>query len=207
MAAALPTWCDAAFTAESPEIIAREEGAHTEFKRQVPDNTHDIAKDIVAFATSGGGVVLVGVSNTGEVVGFAEDSVEARDQKLSRVRGIVEKIQPKVKFETKLGQHECKSVLGVFVAREQSEPIFLSSDIVYVRDGASSRPASYAEIKELVWKHPSSDSRRKQEELALKRQQDFDQLMLDRRRAHDQEMAKMHEEGRKQREYLIQRLY
>lgn len=88
MSTALPKWADGAFSAEIPDIIARGEGSHTEFKRQVPDNTHDLAKDIVAFATSGGGVVLVGVSNSGEVFGFAEDSVEARDQEMSRVRGI-----------------------------------------------------------------------------------------------------------------------
>ncbi len=52
-------------------LAAIGEGQFLEFKRRIPDGRR-LAKEIVAFANSGGGNLLVGVSDAGEVVGLRD---------------------------------------------------------------------------------------------------------------------------------------
>jgi hypothetical protein len=52
-------------------LAAIGEGQFLEFKRRVPEGRR-LAKEIVAFANSGGGNLLVGVSDAGEVVGLRD---------------------------------------------------------------------------------------------------------------------------------------
>ena len=52
-------------------LAAIGEGQFLEFKRRVPD-AERLAKEVVAFANSGGGNLLVGVSDAGEVVGLRD---------------------------------------------------------------------------------------------------------------------------------------
>ena len=59
---------------ELTQIISLGEGAHVEFKRRVP-NAERIAKEVIAFANTKGGRVLLGVSDDGTIVGV-QDPVE-----------------------------------------------------------------------------------------------------------------------------------
>ncbi len=49
------------------DLLATGEGARTEFKRAMPS---DLGREICAFANATGGVILLGVSDAGEVVGI-----------------------------------------------------------------------------------------------------------------------------------------
>lgn len=51
------------------ELVLRGEGRFLEFKKKT-DNPEKIVKEMVAFANSGGGVLLVGVSDNGELAGL-----------------------------------------------------------------------------------------------------------------------------------------
>ena len=51
------------------DLIALGEGFTTEFKRSMPS---DLGREICAFANATGGVLLLGVSDAGEIVGVAE---------------------------------------------------------------------------------------------------------------------------------------
>lgn len=53
-------------------LIREGEGERAEFKVTFPEQAHDLAKDMVAFANSGGGIVLLGVTDDGEPVGITE---------------------------------------------------------------------------------------------------------------------------------------
>ena len=50
------------------DFIARGEGSNTEFKRAMPA---DLGREMCAFANASGGVILLGVSDAGEIVGVA----------------------------------------------------------------------------------------------------------------------------------------
>ena len=48
------------------DLIARGEGPTVEFKRSL---TKDVGRELCAFANAGGGIILIGVSDAGEIVG------------------------------------------------------------------------------------------------------------------------------------------
>ena len=52
-------------------LLARGEGATVEFKRSL---TKEIGRELCAFANAGGGIVLVGVSDAGQIVGVTDAS-------------------------------------------------------------------------------------------------------------------------------------
>jgi predicted HTH transcriptional regulator len=46
-------------------ILIKAEGPQVEFKREFPPQAHDVAREMVALANSGGGILLMGVENDG----------------------------------------------------------------------------------------------------------------------------------------------
>lgn len=56
-------------------LVARGEGRHLEFKRRVPEPER-LAKEVVAFANSGGGHLLLGVDDDGTIVGVKDSEEE-----------------------------------------------------------------------------------------------------------------------------------
>ena len=50
-------------------LIAQGEGFTSEFKRSMPS---DLGREICAFANASGGVILLGVTDKGEIVGVAD---------------------------------------------------------------------------------------------------------------------------------------
>ena len=58
-------------TSELHEIISRGEDSKTQFKRQF-DSIDALATEIAAMLNSEGGLLIVGVSDSGEVCGVAD---------------------------------------------------------------------------------------------------------------------------------------
>jgi len=126
------------------------ENGATEFKRQYTD---DIKKSIVAFANTAGGVIYIGIADDGSIVGIAD-----QDDTILRVTNMVrDAIRPDVtlfvtpSFETMEG----KSVVKVLVEKGTASPYYLSGkglrpEGVYVRQGASSVPASETAIRNMI---------------------------------------------------------
>lgn len=63
------------------QLIKKGEGLNIEFKRTI-DSSFKIAKTIVSFANTSGGVLLVGVGDSGEIIGVDSELTEL--QKLER---------------------------------------------------------------------------------------------------------------------------
>jgi len=59
------------------DLIAAGEGVHVEFKRQ-PPAMEKLARECCALANSGGGVLIIGVADDGEVCGTDLSAAEAR---------------------------------------------------------------------------------------------------------------------------------
>ena len=55
-------------------ILRQGEGPHVEFKGDFPRQADDIAKEIAAFANSGGGVLVMGVADDGSLPGIPEEA-------------------------------------------------------------------------------------------------------------------------------------
>jgi predicted HTH transcriptional regulator len=65
-------WVDAVLSAALPGLCRRGEGQDLEFKKQLPEQAHDIGKSIAAFASSGNGRILYGIADDGQILGLAD---------------------------------------------------------------------------------------------------------------------------------------
>jgi len=85
----IPSWADNQLSNDLPILRAQGEGQHLEYKRVFPENTSKLAKEIAAFATSNQGTILIGVSDSGDLVGIdGANDLTVRDNLLKRLEGI-----------------------------------------------------------------------------------------------------------------------
>ena len=120
------------------DLIARGEGATIEFKRSL---TKDVGRGLCAFANAGGGTVVIGVSDAGGVVG-----VRDHNRLKARVLSTARSADPPIDVEVEsIGE-----VLRVVVPQQKRKPYSFGGRF-FVRDGASSRQMSHAEIEDLFY--------------------------------------------------------
>jgi hypothetical protein len=162
-----PSWRDPEIEVELDEqtrveiLVSRGEGESTEFKRQLPDaNPRGVMKTVAAFANGGGGSLLFGVDDDGEVVGLGADvSQEAVDRLTSLIDAWV---RPRVTFSSALVDVRGARVLLVDVAGGADPPYGVGTkdqDVVYyMRRGATTFPAGPLDIRTFVLSRIESTS-------------------------------------------------
>lgn len=126
------------------------ENVTTEFKREYVE---DIKKSVVAFANTNGGTIYIGIDNEGNIIG-----VQDIDNTLLRASNTIrDSIKPDitlfVSYETET--IEGKLVIKITVQKGPSSPYYLANkgirpEGVYVRQGASSAPATEAFILKMI---------------------------------------------------------
>ena len=122
------------------------ESENVEFKREY---TSDIKKEVLAFANTSGGTIYVGRDNDGSSYPIS-DINETLTQLTNSIRdSILPDITMFVGYETN------KDGITVTISEGTNKPYFLSEkgikpSGVYVRQGASSVPASYEQIREMI---------------------------------------------------------
>ena len=194
---ALPPWAYEDLSKLLPEIRAAGEHHCHEFKAEFPAQAHELAKEVAAFATSGGGLVLIGVGDDGGVVGLSESD---RDQLRLRAQGVVAQVRPRPLFDVTPCYDE-GFILAILIRQDQAEPVYYYDHRPYIRDGSQSRPATPDEVKARVWTHPSAEHSRKMEVLQYeqaksvvesqsKRTADWDELALKSAAAYQALMKK-----------------
>lgn len=140
------------------EIIANGENSGVEFKRDI-ERPRQLAKELVAFCNLQGGVVLLGVEDTGDVVGLTRVDDEESDNRTYRkleewvMQACRDKIRPEVipYFEIVRNVMDDKDVAVV-----QVEPGWSVHSVwheqrrtYYIRVGTLSREASPEELERL----------------------------------------------------------
>ncbi|SHF21914.1 ATP-binding protein [Alkalibacter saccharofermentans] len=127
------------------------EGKTIEFKVELP-NSNTLAKTIIAFSNTGGGKLIIGVNDQGEIIGLEPDEniFELRDKVASI---IYETCYPAVLpdiYTTTIDDH---LLLIIEVYRGNLLPYYLKgkgkNEGVYIRVGATNRKASHKNILEL----------------------------------------------------------
>jgi len=147
------------------ELIKKGEGEKTEFKSTLRINLHtneidrrlehSVLKTITAFLNSDGGILLIGVSNKGQIRGIERDRFEDNDRfNLHLMNLIKEKIGKKylafIGFEQILVEE--KTVLKITCKRSNKQ-VFLKTSVgeeFYIRAGPSSIQISGSELIEYV---------------------------------------------------------
>uniref|UniRef100_B3EPX9 Putative transcriptional regulator n=1 Tax=Chlorobium phaeobacteroides (strain BS1) TaxID=331678 RepID=B3EPX9_CHLPB len=99
------------------DIIGQGETRHTEFKRLV-HSPSKIAKSIVAFANTEGGIILIGVDDDKRIVG-----IHSEKEMLEIVYDAVKlHIDPTVGIETEILEYKRRLVLAVHVPESDDKP-------------------------------------------------------------------------------------
>lgn len=126
------------------------ESSTLELKRQVVD---DIRKTVIAFANSEGGTIYIGVDDDGTVVGIKDIG----DEMLRLSNMVRDAIKPDVTMFVSYGQEKDKGkdIIKVTVQKGTECPYYLQSkglrpEGVFVRQGASSVPATESSIRRMI---------------------------------------------------------
>jgi hypothetical protein len=146
-----PDWADKGLSQDLAVLRARGEGQDLEYMESFPTNTRELAKEIAAFASSNTGTILIGVSDSGDLIGIAEchDPAE-RDKLIRRLEGISRgTVKPAVIPTAKFAVENDKVVL-VIVVPEGAQPVYYASNVPYVRHLTEARPAEPHEVLEKV---------------------------------------------------------
>ena len=134
----------------------RQESKTTEFKREYTD---DLKYAVVAFANTDGGKIYIGINDDGSVQG-----IQNADGTMLRITNMIrDVVRPDVTMFTECVTEEMdgKTVIVLNVQRGTARPYYLSGkgvrpEGVYIRQGASSVPASETAILNMI-KETSGD--------------------------------------------------
>ncbi len=119
-------------------LIAQGEGFTSEFKRSMPS---DLGREMCAFANASGGVILLGVTDKGEIVGVAD-----HNKLKSQVQAIARSAEPPIKVEIA----SIDSVLCVTMPVQDNKPYSFGGKF-FMREGANSQQLSREEIREFFY--------------------------------------------------------
>lgn len=123
------------------------ESENIEFKAQF---TPEIYKEVIAFANTDGGIIYVGIDDSGNAIGLT--NVDEEYTKITN--GIRDAIMPDVTMFVKFRIQE-NHVVSITVSEGSTKPYYLKAkglkpSGVYVRQGASSVPASSDQIRNMI---------------------------------------------------------
>ncbi len=128
-------------TAELKQRIKQGESNTTEFKERLGQEAIETA---VAFANTNTGIIFVGVSDDGKIIGITIGKETLKDA----ANRISQAIDPRVMLEVESVDVEGKSVLLVHIAESSIKPVS-TKGICYKRVGNSNRVMSPQEIAQM----------------------------------------------------------
>jgi len=129
---------------ELRERILRGEDPHTDFKQAV-DRNAELAEDLVCFANSDGGRLVIGVADDGTVVGVPDP-----DALLLRVDDVAfDLCSPPVTVVPETVRLDDRDVVVLSTAKGDQRPYSTRDGRYYIRSGARCRAASREELLRL----------------------------------------------------------
>ena len=128
-----------------------------EFKREYTEN---LKYEVIAFANTDGGTIYIGIEDDGTVIG-----IENIDKTMLSITNMIrDSIHPDVTLFADVStiDIEEKTVIRIDILRGTERPYYINGkgirpEGIYVRQGASSVPASHAAIVKMI-KETSSDN-------------------------------------------------
>ncbi len=120
-----------------------EEGQYVEFKNGV--GRAPLQETIVAFSNAGGGVVLIGVSDSGEIVGKTLDAGTT-----DAIHQVMRDIHSPGRYSVHRLSVGGKEIVAISVARRQEGFTQTSSGIVRVRKGTRDEPLFGSELQHFI---------------------------------------------------------
>ena len=118
-------------------LLSQPEGQFLEFKQAVSGK---MDKEIVAFANSGGGQIIVGMNDNGQVIG-----VSTPNASISKIESIARNCDPSVSLSIQTFKHAEKDILIIDIPDGHDKPHSCASGF-YLRSGATSQKMTRDEI-------------------------------------------------------------
>ncbi|MEA4849108.1 MAG: putative DNA binding domain-containing protein [Clostridiaceae bacterium] len=134
---------DGKFYEEIREIINNGENSYVEFKEEGV-KAKDLAEEIVAFANSEGGTILIGVDDDGNIKGVYDSLVEEKIMNICRNNCIPNIIPTFQSIDI-----EGKTIAVVTVHKGLNKPYYTADHKYYIRVGTTKRIASREELLRL----------------------------------------------------------
>jgi hypothetical protein len=134
-------------------LIGGGESVSTEFKSQLPSaDPRGVMKTVAAFANGGGGTLLFGVDDDGNPAGLGEMRTREDLDRLTNL--ITEWVRPQVHFTLAESCLDGARVLVLDIAAGGEPPYGVGTSdrklVYYIRVGATTFPASPAEVRAIV---------------------------------------------------------
>ena len=135
------------------EVISKGESKNVEFRKGgvSPDV---IAKSVCAFLNSGGGRILIGVGDKGQVVGVKNAGVTTRRLQ----QRFLHLISPRALWTVEHTQVDKRDVVIVEVPEGMDKP-YVAGGAIYLRSGKDAVPASRDKISALIQKGAGTSQR------------------------------------------------
>ena len=130
---------------ELRKIIRRGEDSKTQLKRQF-DSIDALATEIAAMFNSEGGLLIVGVSDSGEICGVAD--IRQLNQWISNACS--QKIEPPVSVMTENLRDGDKLVVVISIPLGTDKPYAVNKTAFWVKVGADKRRATREELRRLM---------------------------------------------------------
>ena len=108
------------------------ESEHIEYKSQMVD---DIYKEVIAFANTDGGRLLIGVKDNGKIAGVRSDEEQYMIEAAAQMY-----CQPEVNYTMQTFQAEGRSVLVVQIEESLQKPVYAKDE--------TGKPLAYLRIKD-----------------------------------------------------------
>ena len=119
------------------ELINKGETSSTQFKLNI-SNELSVAQEMVAFANTKGGTILIGVNDkTWEIIGLTDDDMRRLTNLL--VNASSEHIKPPLLIETETIIVNAKKVIAVVVPEGNDKPYKDKDGIIFLKNGANKR--------------------------------------------------------------------
>ena len=126
---------------EIRELIEQGEGYFVEFKKDIGQG---LDREMVAFANSSGGKIVIGVADNGKVIGcILDNSVR------SRVQDIANNCDSRILISLHTAKYERKDLLIISVEESRDKPVRCSKGFI-LREGPNSQKLSRNEILALA---------------------------------------------------------
>ena len=120
------------------ELIGRGEDSHTQFKEnQEVTNAQSLAGELVAFANTKGGRIIIGVKDDGVVTGLSGADIRRLNQLLSNTAS--QGVHPSINPETENVSVGGRLVMVVTVREGISKPYSDNSGVIWVKCGPDKR--------------------------------------------------------------------
>lgn len=128
------------------DLLRQGENSSLEFKEALV-RPESMAKEIVAFANTQGGTLIIGIADNGEIKGFQEDNAEEYFSNIAR-----NNIIPAIDLQVESLEVDGENIVVVSVPKGRDKPYQTLNHQFLIRVGSTNRVATQAELMRLFQK-------------------------------------------------------